>query len=76
MLERKRWRKKNLKRNFNKIKLSTIFGLALSIINTAIAIISKNLLYIIISLPIFIFFVCEARKDMKKVKRNGTNEKN
>jgi uncharacterized protein (DUF58 family) len=61
---------------WSKIDPSTRLGILLSLINVAIAIISKNFLYFIISFPIFLFFVYDVRKELKKVKINEDNKKN
>jgi hypothetical protein len=76
MLEREKKRRnmKRIWRSWNKLNFPTKLGLFLSAINITIAIISKNLLYFIISLPAFFFFIYEAQKDLK-VKRNGVNKK-
>jgi hypothetical protein len=66
---------KKIWESLNKINLITLFGIILSIINITIAIISKNLLYFIISFPIFFFFVYNTRKEFERVKRNEANKK-
>jgi uncharacterized protein (DUF58 family) len=67
---------KRLSKSWNKINFLTRLGLLLSIINIIIAIISKNLLYFIISLLIFLFFIYNARKELERVESNEANKKN